>query len=69
MTATVLVRKPVEVNTDPQRRCYDGCHFSSRVDWSEWAPVCTYASRETAEGAVEVFRNINPQREYRIEED
>jgi hypothetical protein len=25
-----------EVNTDPQRRCYNGCHFSSEWRWTSW---------------------------------
>lgn len=24
------------VNTDPQRRCYNGCHFSSELVWTPW---------------------------------
>lgn len=26
----------VRVNTDPQRRCYNGAHFSSELRWSAW---------------------------------
>lgn len=29
-------RKRVLVNTDPQRRCYNGCHFSSELQWTDW---------------------------------
>lgn len=29
-------REKYLVNTDPQRRCYDGCYFSSEMRWSEW---------------------------------
>lgn len=34
-------RGKVLVNTDPLRRCYNGCHFSSELvdtewDWLEW---------------------------------
>lgn len=40
MTNTViLVRKRIEINTDPQRRCYNGCHFSSALVWTEWAVI------------------------------
>ena len=24
------------INTDPQRRCYNGAHFSSELVWTEW---------------------------------
>ena len=33
---TIEQRKRQVVNTDPQRRCYNGCHFSSEVVWTEW---------------------------------
>jgi hypothetical protein len=29
-------RKRILVNTDPQRRCYNGCHFSSELQWTAW---------------------------------
>lgn len=34
MTFMLRVRRKVEVNTDPQRRCYNGCHASSEMQWS-----------------------------------
>lgn len=33
----IVSRRRVRVNTDPQRRCYDGAHFSSELIWTEWA--------------------------------
>ena len=64
----VSVRKQIEVNTDPQRRCYNGCHFSSETVWTDWTHICTYSAREDAESSVETFSSINPGREYKIEE-
>jgi hypothetical protein len=32
----IHVRSQHLVNTDPQRRCYNGCHFSSKLQWSGW---------------------------------
>ena len=61
-------RKKVTRNTDPQRRCYDGCHFSSVEEWSNWALVCAYSSREIAEDSAATFKRINPKREYKIDE-
>lgn len=29
-------RSRVEVNTDPQRRCYNGAHARSEMQWTEW---------------------------------
>jgi hypothetical protein len=60
-------RKRVVVNTDPQRRCYDGCHFSPREEWTDWEPVSFYyASRENAESSAATFRQINPDRQYEV---
>lgn len=63
---TVWVRKPMIVNTDPQRRCYNGCNFSERVEWSEWCQVAGYASKEDAESAIATFQSINPRHEYKL---
>ena len=35
-TFTIERRRSIEVNTDPQRRCYNGCHASSEIRWTEW---------------------------------
>jgi hypothetical protein len=59
-------RRPVTVNTDPQRRCYDGVHASSRVEWSAWGHICDYRDRATAEDSAATFKRINPEREYEI---
>ena len=32
----IHVRRKLLVNTDPQRRCYNGCHFSCETQWSDW---------------------------------
>lgn len=32
----IMVRKKLLINTDPQRRCYDGCHYTSELVWSPW---------------------------------
>lgn len=29
----LYTRRRIEVNTDPQRRCYNGCHASSELRW------------------------------------
>jgi hypothetical protein len=32
----IWTREKIEVNDDPQRRCYNGCHFSTKKVWAEW---------------------------------
>ena len=60
-------RKKVIVNTDPQRRCYNGCNFSEREEWTELELVCPYRSKEDAESSAATFKQINPGHEYRVE--
>ena len=35
-TYTVERRKRILINTDPQRRCYNGCHYKSEWQWTPW---------------------------------
>ena len=57
----VYIRRGNLVNTDPQKRCYDGCHFSYRIDWDEWKPWMEYPTREHAEKAVPLFSRDTQQ--------
>lgn len=37
MTTYVIERRQGGmVNTDPQRRCYNGCNFSEEFQWGTW---------------------------------
>lgn len=63
---TLWVRKQIEVNTDPQRRCYYGCHASSELVWTDWEPICDPATLESGEEAMACFQKINPDREYKL---
>jgi hypothetical protein len=44
------------VNTDPQRRCYNGCNFSERVELGEWKLFGVYDQREHAETTMRVLK-------------
>lgn len=63
-------RKKVEVNTDPQRRCYDGCHFSSEMRWTAWAQLVPFRhwpdNRAEALASAVTYQTINPNSEYRV---
>jgi hypothetical protein len=51
-------RQAYEINTDSQKRCYNGCHFSSEIVWSHW----TIFERTTEKDAVkrlEFWRELN----------
>lgn len=55
------IRRGVLVNTDPQCRCYNGCYFSSRIDWSEWEHWADYPTVEHAENAKRLFQREDLQ--------
>ena len=63
----VFFRQKVTINTDPQRRCYNGCHFSSEEVWTPWKLICAYSSHEDAVDSMETFSQINPSHEYKLE--
>lgn len=55
------------INTDPQRRCYNGVNFSERVEHGEWELFGKY---DTAEFAKAVVRGLVCDRyEYKIVEE
>lgn len=62
----VQFRKKIVINTDPERRCYDGCNFSEKLVWTEWADLCPFRNKEAAEESAAGWRNINPSSEYRV---
>jgi hypothetical protein len=36
---TIWYRRQIEVNTDPQRRCYNGVHAKSELRWTAWGEI------------------------------
>lgn len=51
-------RRRIEVNTDPQRRCYNGCHFGSELRWTAWE-VFDRVAPEKAETRLKFWRELN----------
>jgi hypothetical protein len=62
--ATIEHRKRILVNTDPQRRCYDGCHFSSELQWTEWDDLESGLQDDRIEDRLEFWRGLN---DYAVE--
>ena len=58
MAFDIQSREQYVVNTDPQRRCYNGCNFSEEKVWSEWLPLGTVKTKEEAEESVARWRAI-----------
>lgn len=61
---TIELRKRILVNTDPQRRCYNGCHYSSELQWTEWVNFESGVSDEQVEARLEFWRGLN---DYAVE--
>jgi hypothetical protein len=51
-------RKKVTINTDPQRRCYNGCHASSEEVWTEWE-LFEEVQEENTERRLAFWRGLN----------
>lgn len=54
----IRARRRIEVNTDPQRRCYNGCHFSSEWRWTEWG-ILDRADADKVETRLKFWRELN----------
>ena len=55
----IEMRKQMVVNTDPQRRCYNGCNFSEELQWSEWGVVDFDIPEEKVEERLKFWRDLN----------
>ena len=47
------------VNTDPQRRCYYGCHAKSELLWGEWDWLELNVPEEKVEQRLASWRELN----------
>ena len=46
------------INTDPQRRCYNGAHAESKVVWGAWG-VLEYVREERSEERLKFWKELN----------
>lgn len=51
----VWSRTVTVVNTDPLRRCYNGCNFSEETVYGEWKLFGTYDSKAWADSIKRGF--------------
>ena len=58
-TYTIRMRRQREVNTDPQRRCYNGVHASSEMQWTHWADLEINKPAEKVEARLLFWRELN----------
>lgn len=63
----IFGRRQYEVNTDPLRRCYNGCHFKSEMVWTNWYHLGSVSSEEEANESVSLWKQVNPHNQYKWE--
>lgn len=56
---TINRRLRVLVNTDPQRRCYNGCHFSLELRWTDWESFESGIPESKLEHKMKFWRELN----------
>ena len=71
-------RRKVLVNTDPQRRCYNGAHFSYEHHWTAWEVLDRLETQDIASQKLKFWEDLNryavthrgdsARCEYRIEQ-
>ena len=54
----IQFRQRILVNTDPQRRCYNGAYFSCELVWSAWADLET-TTPEKADRRLAFWTELN----------
>ncbi len=45
----IWIRQRRVINTDPRRRCYNGCNYSERIEYDPWHLFQTWDTMEFAE--------------------
>lgn len=55
----IKFRRLIEVSTDYQKRCYDGCHFSSEHHWTSWGVLEVNTPVEKIELRLKFWRDLN----------
>lgn len=74
---TIDTRRIQVVNTDPQRRCYNGCNYSEEHVWTPWE-VLEYTTQDKVKERLKFWHELNDyavsqrgasaKREFRITE-
>jgi len=78
MLKTIQTRRRKLINTDPQRRCYNGCNYNEELTWTGWEDL-DHARSDDAENRMQWWKELNDdavkdrgesaRREFRIKEN
>ena len=55
----VMSRSRKLINTDPQRRCYNGCHAKSELVWTAWEALDYCSTAMKAEERLNFWLSLN----------
>jgi hypothetical protein len=55
----IICRSRKLINTDPQRRCYNGCHYSTKLIWTKWELLDSTITSEKAELRIKFWAELN----------
>lgn len=58
-TGTIQRRESMVINNDPQRRCYNGCHFSTEIVKTDWQNFEYNVPAERAKERLDFWRDLN----------
>jgi len=58
-TFDIYTRRLQLVNTDPLRRCYNGCHFSSDLVWTNWELLEPNIKPDRIKRRLEFWKELN----------
>jgi len=74
----IETRRKFLINTDPQRRCYNGCHYSSELVWGQWEILEYDIPEDKLDDRISFWKDLNDyavsqrgesaKREFRIGE-
>ncbi len=59
MNYTIECRRRKLINTDPQRRCYYGVHFSYEIIWTPWDWLEVEVPEDRVEQRLKFWRELN----------
>lgn len=57
--STLFTRLRILVNTDPQRRCYNGVHASSEWQWTDWSELEPCVAPEKEAARLKFWQELN----------
>lgn len=59
MTYNIEFTSKIEVNTDPRRRCYNGCHAKTELVDLPWSLLELEIPAERVEDRIKFWRELN----------